>query len=159
MAHITLLKEHPEYAPILAFWAFREWYKTRTIPFDLVVKSYKERIDDSNMPVSWIAIEDGIPVGMVSLKKNDLWSRNDLSPWLASLYVLPEYRNRGIGDLLITRVKEKATELNFPCLYLFTDSDNIFLNSYYIKRGWKFLKEENGNDENTVKIYFYTIIS
>lgn len=157
MAHVTLLKEYPDYAPILAFWAFREWYKTRSIPFELVVKSYNERIDDSDMPVSWIAMEDSIPVGMVSLKKNDLWSRNDLSPWLASLFVLPEYRNRGIGDMLINQVKEKAGIFNFSGLYLFIDSDKITLENFYIKRGWKFFKSEKGNDENIVKIYFYNI--
>ena len=83
MAYITLLKKHPDYAPILALWAYREWYKTRSIPFDLIIKSYKKRINHEQMPMTWIAIEDDIPAGMVSLKENDLWSRKNLNPWLA----------------------------------------------------------------------------
>jgi GNAT superfamily N-acetyltransferase len=104
MAYITLLKKHPDYASILAFWAYREWYKTRSIPFEIIIKSYKERVNAERIPMTWIAIEDDIPAGMVSLKENDLWSKKNLNPWLASLFVLPEYRNRGIGYLLIKQV-------------------------------------------------------
>jgi GNAT superfamily N-acetyltransferase len=157
MAYITLLKKHPEYASILAFWAYREWYKTRSIPFDLIIKSYKERINHEQMPMTWIAIEDDIPAGMVSLKENDLWSRKNLNPWLASLFVLPEYRNRGIGYLLIKQVIEKTKMLQYPSLYLFTNSDNIQLEKYYTKIGWLFLEEAKGNDENMIKIFNYNL--
>ena len=45
---------------------------------------------------------------MVSLKENDLWSRKDLNPWMASLYVVPEYRGKGIGSSLVTHAAETA---------------------------------------------------
>jgi GNAT superfamily N-acetyltransferase len=157
MAYITLLKNHPEYAPILAFWAYREWYITRSIPFALVIKAYKERINSDKIPITWIAIEDDIPAGMVSLKENDLWSRKDLNPWLASLFVLPEYRNRGIGNLLIRQVIEKTKMLKYPSLYLFTNSDKIPLENYYKKRDWTFLENAKGNDENMIKIFYYNL--
>jgi GNAT superfamily N-acetyltransferase len=157
MAYISHLKKHPEYAPILAFWAYREWYKSRSIPFDLVIKSYKERINSDQIPMTWIAIEDDIPVGMVSIKNNDLWSRKDLNPWLASLFVLPDYRRRGVGFMLIKQVIEKTNLLQYPSLYLFTDYDNNQLGKYYTKTGWSFLEKAKGNDENMINIFYYNL--
>ncbi len=157
MAHIILLKEVPEYASILAFWSFREWYMNRSLDFNLIIRAYEDRIDDSKLPIAWVAVEDRIPVGMVTLKENDLWARKDLNPWLASLYVLPEYRKRRIGKLLIEKVIEKASLLNITRLYLFADAHNDFLCNYYNKTGWNFLEKEKGNDENLIKIYYYNI--
>ncbi|MBN2402463.1 MAG: GNAT family N-acetyltransferase [Spirochaetes bacterium] len=157
MAYITILTKHPEYAPILAFWAYKEWYQTRSITFDLVIKAYEERTKNAKIPVTWIVIEDEIPVGMVSLKENDLWSRKDLNPWLASLFVLPEYRNRGLGYLLIRQVIEKAKSLKYNRLHLFTESDKYNLENYYIKSGWSFLEKEKGNDKNIIKIFYYNL--
>ncbi|MFH0977140.1 MAG: GNAT family N-acetyltransferase [Spirochaetota bacterium] len=153
MPQIALLKEYPDYAPVLAFWAFREWYMERAISFDLLIKAYKERVNDSNLPISLIAIEDKIPVGMISLKENDIWSRKDLNPWLSSLFVLPEYRRRGIGSLLIEHLIHRAKHLKYHTLFLFTECENGFLENYYAKKSWEFLEKAKGNDNNFIKIY------
>jgi GNAT superfamily N-acetyltransferase len=155
MAKIRPLKEVPDYAPIFAFWAFREWYSARSVDFNLIIRAYKDRINDTNLPVTWAAIEDNIPVGMASLKLNDLWSRKDLNPWLSSLFVLPEYRCRGIGSLLINSVIEKAKTLDHKILYLFADKKKSELGRYYINRGWIFLDKTIGNDNNIIEIYSY----
>jgi GNAT superfamily N-acetyltransferase len=157
MIKIELLKNHPDYAPILAFWAYQEWYQQRSIPFDLVIKSYKGRARSEKIPITWIAVEDGIPVGMASLKENDIWSRKNLNPWLASLFVLPEYRKRGIGFMLINQVIEKSKLLQHPLLYLFTDHNNNRLERYYSKSGWLFLEKAKGNDENIINIFYYNL--
>jgi GNAT superfamily N-acetyltransferase len=159
MVKIIPLKEVPDYAPILALWAYREWYINRQLDFDLLIRAYKDRIDDSKMPMALVAIQDKIPVGMVSLKENDVRASMDLNPWLSSLYVLPEYRNHGIGQLLIEKVRVKTAELNLNRLYLFTDANSQFLNNYYSKKGWVLLKDGKGNDANLIKIYYYNISS
>jgi GNAT superfamily N-acetyltransferase len=51
-------------------------------------------------------------VGMVSLKFHDMDTRPDLDPWLGGLFVLPEWRNRGVGAMLMHRVMEEARRLN-----------------------------------------------
>ncbi len=159
MAVVKLLKEYPDYAPILGFWTYMEWFRNRSVDFDLVVKSIRKRIDDTSLPVSWVAIEDSIPVGMVSLKKDDLWSRKDLNPWLVSLYVTREFRKHGIGTMLIDSVIAKSKELGFSDLYLFVDSDNTqpYLRHYYFNRGWKFFEDAFGNDKNEVKIFSHSL--
>ncbi|MBN2038442.1 MAG: GNAT family N-acetyltransferase [Spirochaetes bacterium] len=157
MPEIKPLKEFPHYASILAFWAYREWYRNRSIDFNIIVRAYQDRINTDRLPVSWIALKNSMPVGMVSLKENDLWSRNDLNPWLTSLFILPEYRKSGIGKRLIKTVIDAAASLNYENLYLFTAGNNIKLNDYYLKIGWYYLENAYGNDNDTVKILYYNI--
>ena len=158
MAIIKLLKKCPDYAPILGFWTYKEWFRNRSIDFDLVIKSFQNRANDISLPISWVAIEDGMPVGMVSLKNQDLWSRKDIWPWLVSLYVLPEYRNRGIGSGLIKSVIDKSREIGFKALYLFVSDNRLnYLDNYYTNRGWKFVDNAVGNEGHNVKIFCYSI--
>jgi GNAT superfamily N-acetyltransferase len=158
MAVIKPLKDFPAYAPILAYWSYRQWYRKRDIGFDHLIQSYKKRASDNLLPISWVAIEEDMPVGMVTLKENDLWSRKDINPWLASLYVEPDFRRRGISEQLINTVIVKARKLGLARLYLFLDSAELAtLERYYIKRGWTFFEEAFDNDGNETKIFLMTL--
>lgn len=154
MADIRLLKEYPHYAPVLGQWAYKEWYGNRDIDPDTVIKSYQIRINDKILPIAMVAIEDGAPAGMVSLKDNDLWCRKDLNPWLASLYVSPEYRKQGIGSGLVTNLIKYSEKLAIKRLYLFTWEH---LKRFYTIRGWKYLSNAPGNDGGEVMILYFDI--
>lgn len=73
---------------------------------------------------------------MVSLKFHDLDTRPDLDPWLGGLFVLPEYRNRGVGTLLMDRATEEARKLNIAKLYLWTHTAERL----YQKLGWQLVE-------------------
>ena len=60
-------------------------------------------------------------------------SRLDLPPWLASVYVLPSHRKRGIGAALCRRVAHEARRFGFGRLYLITYDKEDF----YKGLGWK----------------------
>ena len=74
-------------------------------------------------------------VGTVSIWNNDLTSRQDLTPWLAALFIKDEYRGKGIGTLLQKKCIQVVKELGYKNLYLITDHEN-----YYERTGWKFLE-------------------
>ena len=155
MAVIKLLKECPDYVSILGFWAYMEWYKDKSpIPFDIVIKSFDRRKNESVLPVSWVALENGLPVGMVSLKDKDLWSKEDITPWLTSLFVLPEFREKGIASDLIKAVLTKTAEFGFNTLYLFVANSRMhLLEKYYKDKGWKDIGDARGNEGETVKLF------
>ena len=160
MAVIKLLKEFPSHAPILADWAYGEWYRQSNINLDTLIKAYQLRIDDLELPVSMVALENDIPVGMVSLKENDLWSRKDLNPWLASLFVVPEFRKMGIGSMLINSLIKKTEAFGYRVLYLFVSEDRLSkLEKFYTNRGWIYYGNAKGNIEDKVKIFNYNITS
>lgn len=158
MAVIKPLRDFPAYAPILAYWSYRQWYRKRDIGFDHVIQSYQKRASDNLLPISWVAIEEDMPVGMVTLKENDLWSRKDINPWLASLYVEPDFRRRGIGEQLVNAVIARARKLGLAKLHLFLDNAELTtLERYYSKRGWIFFEEALDNDGNETKIFLMTL--
>lgn len=64
---------------------------------------------------------DGRLLGSVSLIRDDLPSRPDLNPWLASLLVLPEHRGSGIGQKLVRAAESVFATLGERTFYAFTE--------------------------------------
>jgi predicted N-acetyltransferase YhbS len=96
----------------------------------------------------YVAFMDGTPVGTVALLRADLFSRQDLYPWMADLYVPPEHRCECIGSSLQDFVLAEAKRQGFDKIYLYTP-----LKGYYEKKGWEFVCEEMDRDCSIVRIY------
>jgi GNAT superfamily N-acetyltransferase len=134
---ICPLTQYPDFIRTVAIWAFGHWYVNSGIKFSTVEADYQRRSDFSSLPVTWVAVEDSIPVGMVSLKEQDLHTHKHLTPWLSALYVIPSYRKRGIAGNLIDTVIDYADSLGFETVNLFTDNrKGDYLLRYYSRRGW-----------------------
>lgn len=148
----------PELGPLLARWSYNEWYRHRSMDFSLVLHAYLARTKDDSLPQSFVAMDEGRPAGMVTLKLDDLWSRKDLNPWLSSLYVVPETRSRGTGHALVRTVLARARELGFASVNLFLGQSNMEqLERYYAKRGWEVVGTALDNDGIDTKIMMFRI--
>ena len=155
---IIPLDECSRYAAICAHWSYGQWFAQRDISFDINLLTYRERAASKTLPRVFIACVDSFPVGMVSVKENDMRSRLDLSPWLSALYVMPEYRKMGFAERLIERVKEHVRSLGAAAVYLFIDvSDEAGLTAYYENSGWAFVGESPDNDGFNAKIYGFDL--
>lgn len=139
------IRDRAEICEIVAQWLWSFWGNPRNYEFyhSLVAHSKTDEI-----PMIYVAFMDGKPVGAVGLLRADLFSRQDLYPWMADLYVHPEYRSRGIGSALQDFILAKAKELGYPSVYLYTP-----LIGYYEKKGWEFLGDEMDRDGEIVRIY------
>ncbi|HNV46421.1 MAG TPA: GNAT family N-acetyltransferase [Spirochaetota bacterium] len=152
MIEIVPLARLPHLAEVLGGWAYGEWYAHRDVPRAAVIESYRHRAHSRNeLPIAWVALEDGRPAGMASLKPDDLWSRRDLGPWLASLYVDPHRRNRGVATRLVETVVAAARDLSFPRIFLFRSHE--WLDDFYRNRGWSLYGDCVDNDGRPAKIY------
>ena len=65
-------------------------------------------------------------------------TKQELSPWLASVFVSPENRSRGIGSELVIQVMNQARDAGIKTLYLFTPDKEHF----YIRLGWQPISKE-----------------
>jgi GNAT superfamily N-acetyltransferase len=92
----------------------------------------RDRAGSREIPLTFVAYEAGVPMGTASLVAHDLYSRRDLTPWLASVYVLPAFRGRGVGAALCRRALREAARLGFGRLHLFTFDQEKF----YASMGW-----------------------
>jgi GNAT superfamily N-acetyltransferase len=139
-------------------WAFGYWYANSGILFSAVFADYQRRADFSSLPVTWVAVEDGKPVGIVSLKEYDLLSHKHLTPWLSALYVIPEYRKRGIARKLIETVIDYASSLGYSSVHLFTDNrKNDYLERYYSSLGWSTIEKTLDHRGEPTRVMRYVL--
>jgi len=82
-------------------------------------------------------------VGSVSLVERDLPGYDHWSPWLASLFVRPDCRHRGIGKLLVRHAEAKAQALGMDVLYLFTPGQHDF----YAALNWSVVSQAVAADQ------------
>ena len=148
---IEYLADRSEFLEELARLSWKEWqeiYQKRDQTLEQCLKNYRERMNTDRLPLTLVAVRreravncDGATelLGMVSLKFHDMDTRSDLDPWLGGLLVLPEWRNRGIGTVLMQRATEEARRLNISRLYLWTHSAE----GLYHKLGWQVVERTN----------------
>lgn len=140
---IEYLADHKEMIPVLARWSHEQWsalYPKRTLAD--VEQLMLRRSRRKRLPLCLLGLINDCVIGMVSLKIHDLESRQDLSPWLAGLYVKKEMRNRGAGTELVKAIEQKAQQLQIKTLYLYTPDAAGF----YSKLGWTVLEKTVWNN-------------
>lgn len=109
MLKIELLQNNLDAIPELA----RIWHEVLgsiwlpDVPLKVVEQRFLEHANADKLPMTFVAFDGKMPVGMCSLREND-GIRPDLMPWLGSLTVRPEYQSQGLGRRLIEVTKEQA---------------------------------------------------
>lgn len=82
----------------LAGWARVEWgHLNPGREAASAVAAFREHCGPAGVPSVFAALAGERPVGMASLVVDDMPDRPELTPWLASVYVLPEWRGRGLA--------------------------------------------------------------
>jgi len=130
---IDYLADHPEAATLLAAWHHGEWKDL--LPgwtHEQALAELRGHTGRRQIPTTFVAVDQGRVVGSASLLAADLDGWERLTPWVASVYVIPECRGMGIGRRLIARAVEEAAALGVPQVYLFTAGQE----AYYARLGW-----------------------
>lgn len=121
----------------LAHWHHNEWLHLNPgATLNSRLQRYQASIDTQLLPEIFVAYTGTTLLGSVTLDKEDMDTRPYLTPWLASLYVAPEYREQSVASQLIQYVVSYAKENNFSNIYLFTEDQTDF----YQHRGWHFIE-------------------
>jgi GNAT superfamily N-acetyltransferase len=135
---IEYLDEHEACIPELARLHHAEWLSvTPHLSEADRIAGFKERARRGSIPTGFVGLLGDQVVGMSCLVACDIESHCHLTPWLATVLVVPEYRRQGIGSALSRRATEEAQRLGIPTLYLFTFDKQGF----YTRLGWATLEE------------------
>jgi GNAT superfamily N-acetyltransferase len=173
---IASLANHLDLVPIVAQWLYQEWdylypggsLQTRT-------QQVYERAQPDGIPTVFIALAEERPVGTSCLLEYDSavdraieaahradaargqadlnWLERRIipTPWLASVYVTPEYRRRGIASRLVRHAMQAARRLEVETLYLYTDTSGA--EALYRTLGWKVLERLVYTDMHTTLMF------
>lgn len=135
---ITDLRQCPQYLEQLATWHHEEWANLnpgQSLEQRLV--SMQDYLGKKVIPSTFVALgeDNETLMGSAALIENDMDTRPDLTPWLASVFVAPAFRRQGVGRALINRVIQHCYHNQIPRLYLFTPDQERF----YATSGWQTL--------------------
>jgi len=136
---IINLNQRPEAMQQLAQWHDDEWGDYNPgLSLDQRIQRMQPHLDDRAVPSTYVAMEDGI-LGSADIVQHDMTVHQELTPWLASVYVDQPQRRRGIGSELVKYVMQQAANADFSRLYLFTPDQVAF----YQRLGWQELVKES----------------
>lgn len=134
---VESLADFPEHWQNAAQWSYAAWqheFPSDTVQTYLDMYSFAATQPTNRLVEVYAAIsQDNELLGVATLIDDDeLPDANEPGPWLAAVFVEPGSRKFGIGSALVQRVVDRATELNYPTLYLYTE----FAENWYVTKGW-----------------------
>lgn len=134
---VESLADFPEYWQTAAQWSYVAWrheFPSDTVQTYLDMYALAASQPTNRLVEVYAAISnDNELLGVATLIDDDeLPGANEPGPWLAAVFVKPESRKFGIGSALVQRVVDRAVELNYPTLYLYTE----FAENWYLTKGW-----------------------
>lgn len=144
------LEERSDAASRLAEWFIDEWpeyHRGRTLSD--VASRFRLRPEEQ---VTLIAELDGEVVGTVSLRGSWEAAPEIPPPWIGELYVVPEYRGRGIGMALVDAAISKAADQNHDLVHIAVRVDP----AGYLLRGWRMVGTLFAGDENVTVLRIAT---
>jgi len=137
MLEFGYLADHPEFIPTIARWYFQEWGHYRAgDSVERRVERLTIAAGHRQVPTVMVAYEGERVLGSAMLVACDMPTRQELTPWVAGVYVAAAERGKGIGAALVERVRVEARALGYAKLYLFTFSTE----KYYERRGWELME-------------------
>ena len=92
------------------------------------------------LPTTFVAVEDDRLLGTASLLASGPGELSVYAPWLASVYIPPANRRRGVAAALLRRVQLEAAILGFPRLYFHTSGDV----EPFLALGWRWVSSTIG---------------
>jgi len=132
---IRLLADVPAAIPVLAEWFHAEWHPYDGRSIAEIEVQLRDCLYRESLPITFLALDGTEVIGTVTLDTSDLPPYDHLSPWLASLYVVPSRRREGVGRALVEHLVAFALERGFSPIYLWTPGSTRL----YEECGWKIL--------------------
>ena len=132
------LRDEPQQIPTLAEWHHQQWASLNPNgSLEKRILKMQDYLSDELVPSTFIAKTTEL-LGSAAIVENDMETKPDLTPWLASVFVAPEYRRQGVGSQLVKHAMQKAKQAGIEAMYLFTP-DQV---NFYQKLGWEVIANE-----------------
>ncbi len=130
--------------PQLAEWLLAEWgHHHQNQSKEAAITRLEKNLNKDTLPIGFVGEVNHQLVGCAMLRNDDMGDAAPYNPWLASVYVHPDFRGQGFALPLIKVVEEKAAQLGYQQLYLFTKVSV----GLYEKAGWQAFEMRDYRDK------------
>lgn len=148
-------KDNLEDIMTVANMMYEWWGKEDNLTYEIVKEIVSSYCSNEDFPIVLVAKDKNRVVGTVTLLANDTRLRQDLYPMISSLYVIEEYRNKGIGSLLVKTLLDYAKG-RFKVVYLMTCMDGFYekLNFKFVEKTKAFVVRGEVQEEKLYKFEF-----
>jgi GNAT superfamily N-acetyltransferase len=136
---ITIRKATPEDSTVIIEFQQKMAWETEqmTLVPEIIFKGVNAVFSDPARGQYWVALNDSQVVASLLITYE--WSdwRNCNVWWFQSVYVLPEYRRRGIFRSMYQFIKDEADKLGIAGLRLYVETNNSGAQNTYKTLGMK----------------------
>lgn len=136
---ISDLRQYPGYADTVADRGWNAWWTESGVPIEDYRAHLDPMLEGHGVPSAFVAHENDRYIGSVLIIDNDLDERPNYSPWIAALWVEPEFRRQGVAAQLMARSREYLAKLGHDTCYLCATAEK---RPYYLKQGFTLLEED-----------------
>lgn len=134
---ISDLRNAARFAATIANRGWHEWWTDTEMPLSEYQSGIEQMAAGSGIPMAFVAHDGERYVGSVLLIGSDLDIRPQYSPWIAALWVEPEFRRRGVAEELIHAARSEAERQGHHACYLCAAESN---SPYYRARGFRLVE-------------------
>ena len=133
---VVSLAEHPHHWQTAAEWSYEAWH--HEFPSDTVQTYLDQYALAQSKPEQLLEVFAAVTdkdqlLGVSTLVHDDeLPDAPEPGPWLAAVFVTPDARKLGVGSALVQQVVNRARELDYPKIYLYTEHQE----NWYASTGW-----------------------
>ena len=146
---VRQLSECPEHLETVGRWIYEEWWRKRCDSPEVVFGWLRNHIKLDTVPYSVVALAEGEPVGSCCVIENDCVHRPQYTPWVAAVYVKPDFRRQGVASTMLSEVAWIAARAHIKNLFI----DCLAVTaSVYEKNGWAIYEREVGDKESVVML-------
>ena len=117
--------------PICTRWNYDQWGRDDGETPETISDAFARMVRDARGEHVLVALVDGQPAGMSLLIDDDLDSHTHLRPWVAGVYVEPEFRGKGVAGALVQAAEECARGNGRAEAFLYTAIPDL-----YARMGW-----------------------
>ena len=143
--NIESIADHLDLLITIGKWHWDEWgHADPEGSVDTWIAGLRQRILRDQVPTTYVALSaQGALLGSVTLVDCDMDTHQELTPWLAGLYVHPDFRAQGIASKLVNHATVKVRDMGYSQLFLHTSSAS----GLYTGLGWQIIGEEQYEGE------------
>jgi GNAT superfamily N-acetyltransferase len=143
---ISNLRERPEFFPTVADRVWNFTWKAKGVSLADVSSGLRDLISTEAFPFAIVAHDGERYVGSTLAIASDMDERPEYTPWVAAVWVEPEYRGQNVGRSLVSYAAEKVLQ-TFQRVYLCARAER---HDFYARQGWVPIERNVGHKQLTI---------